>query len=172
MRKRKVKSKLKIRKHKPHVARTPDEVERYKKKFLVFLAQGKWPKTAARLAGISRAAVFGWKKDDEQFAADWHDAIEGAMDELEKRTFQAGLTDSPSDRQFMLKHRRKDIYGGTDPGQRGGLTINISLQEHILRLQRLGLPVPQIESDQVEDDEEQSIASEGDSGRRLLEDRE
>jgi hypothetical protein len=137
---------------KRHVARTPDEVVKYKQRFLAQLAKGKSPGVAARLVKIARCTAYGWKKEDEVFAAAWVDAVETGLDELETSVYASGLAGNSSDAQFILKHRRREVYGNTDNSQPNNFILDITLAEQVKRLERLGLPVPVIESDREEDD--------------------
>jgi hypothetical protein len=52
----------------------------------------------------------------------------------------------------MLKHRR---YNNAGSSPQSNCILNITLAEHTKRLERLGLPVPQIEGDYEPDDFEQ-----------------
>jgi hypothetical protein len=62
------------------------------------------------------------------------------------------MAGNSSDAQFTLKHRR---YGtGEAPAVKSNFILNMTLQEHYKRLERLGLPVPQIEGDCIEEDDE------------------
>ena len=54
----------KRRKHKKHVARTPEAVAKYKELFLAQLQKGRSPGVAARNIKIARATAYGWKKED------------------------------------------------------------------------------------------------------------
>jgi hypothetical protein len=153
-----------MRKHKEHVARTPEAVAKYKERFLQQLALGRSPGVAARNVGIARSTAYGWKKEDQEFDAAWVDAVETALDGLETQLYDSALAGNSSDAQFILKHRRREVYGNVGDRPRrevyGNVDDrpqqpdfrNIPLEEHIERLKRLGLPVPVIESDYEEKD--------------------
>ena len=132
------------KKRKKQVARTPVEVSIYKERFLAWLAKGKSPGTAARLTNIARCTAYSWKKADPEFDTLWDDAVETGLDELESRVFARGMKDSVSDAQFALKYRRYERRGSRHPSD---FILNITLQEQIKRLERLGLPVPILEGD-------------------------
>jgi hypothetical protein len=153
-RKKKVATKRKP--HKTHVARKPDEVVDYKKLFIEELQEGWQPSVAAKRIGVSRSAVYNWKKADQVFDAEWRDGIETGLDVLEARVFKRGMNGSSSDAQFILKHRR---FGGDSNKPYSNFVMNISLAEHTKRLERLGLPVPQIESDYEPWDEEPEVVT-------------
>ena len=56
--------------------------------------------------------------------------------------------------QFILKHRRREVYGNVGDRPRREVYGNVDdrpQREHLERLERLGLPLPVIESDREED---------------------
>jgi hypothetical protein len=133
---------------KRHVARMPDEVVAYKKRFLAQLEKGRSPGVAARNIKIARCTAYGWRKTDQEFDAAWRDAVETGLDVLETSVYDSALAGNSSNAQFMLKHRRREVYGNFDnASNKSNLVLNISLQEHLKQLERLGLPVPQLEGD-------------------------
>jgi hypothetical protein len=134
-----------------HSSRKPEDVAKYKERFLKQLALGRWPGVAARNVKIARATAYGWKKEDQEFDAAWVDAVETALDALEKQLYDSGLAGNSSDAQFILKHRRREVFGNVkERPQQSNFFSNITLQERLKRLERLGLPIPQIESDYEE----------------------
>ena len=54
-----------------------------KAKFLSVLAEGGSVTQAARAIGVARKNVYAWRNKDEQFKADWEDAVEEGTDLLE-----------------------------------------------------------------------------------------
>ena len=153
--------KSKRKSDKTHVARTPEAVAAYKKLFIKQLAMGRSPGVAADNIKIARATAYGWKKEDAEFDAAWVDAVETALDKLETRVYNSGMRGNASNAQFTLKHRRSRVYGGNkedrSPASQTDFFANITLQEHLERLDRLGLPRPVIESDYEQDDEPKQI---------------
>jgi hypothetical protein len=136
------------RKRKKPVARTPEAVAKFKELFLKQLALGRSPGVAARNVRIARSTAYGWKKEDQEFDAAWIDAVETALDALETQLYDSGLAGNSSNAQFILKHRRRDVYGNLDNApNKSNLALNITLEEHFKQLERLGLPVPQLEGD-------------------------
>lgn len=131
-----------------------------KKKFLECLLKCHAPADAALMIGVSRATVYNWKKDDQEFDANWIDAVETALDKVESAVFANALAGDSSSQQFLLKHRRRSVYNNvdTDRPQQTSLVMNITMQEQFKRLERLGLPTPVIESDY----EEAEIVAESD----------
>jgi hypothetical protein len=124
----------------------------YKKRFLEKLAAGNMPTVAAKLAGISRAAVFNWKKEDHEFAIAWDDAIEAGVDKVETALIKRAIKDDTPAALAFLRAYRPERYARREGGEsRNNFILNITVAEHNKRLERLGLPVPVIESD-LEDD--------------------
>jgi len=58
--------------------------------------------------------AYGWKKEDQEFDAAWVDAVENALDALETQLYDSALAGNSSDTQFILKHRRREVYGNVD----------------------------------------------------------
>ena len=114
------------------------------------------PGVAASLANLARATVYGWKRDDPDFAKAWDNAIEAGVDLVETRLIQRALKDSDSNAQFYLRARRPEIYGRREllPTPTQNVDVRVSLEEHHQRLVRLGLPLPVIEGDYEEEDDE------------------
>jgi hypothetical protein len=138
-------------------------VAKYKEHFLKQLALGCSPGVAARNLNIARSTAYGWKKEDQEFDAAWVDAVETALDRLETQLYNIAMNGNISAVLFILKHRRREVYGNVgdrprrevygnvgDRPQQSDFR-NITLEEHCERLKRLGLPVPVIESDREED---------------------
>jgi hypothetical protein len=155
---------MKKRKRKIPVARKPEDVAKYKERFLKQLALGRSPGVAARNVKIARSTAYGWKNEDEEFNAAWVDAVETGLDVLETSVYDSALAGNSSAAQFILKHRRREVYGNVGDRPRGEVYgnvddrpqqpdfRNIPLEEHLERLKRLGLPLPVIESDYEEKD--------------------
>lgn len=68
-----------------------------RKLFLAALRDGLSVSNAATKSAMSRAAVYDWRGDDEEFAKDWDDALEGGTDLLEDEATRRALhgTDEP-----------------------------------------------------------------------------
>jgi hypothetical protein len=134
--------------------RKPEDVAKYKERFLKQLALGRSPGVAARNVKIARSTACGWKKQDQEFDAAWRDAVEAGVDRVETAVYKSAIAGNSSDAQFILKHRRREVYGNVnvdDRPQQSKFISNITLQEHRKRMERLGLPLPVIESDREED---------------------
>jgi hypothetical protein len=153
MRKRQKLKTQRERKHKEHVARTPEAVAKYKARFLKQLALGRSPGVAARNVKIARSTAYGWKKEDQEFDAAWVDAVETGLDKLETSVYQRGLKEGGEDARFILKYRRYGRRAGdARPTQQSNFLLNITMEEHFKRLERLGVPMPEIECDYEESD--------------------
>jgi hypothetical protein len=129
-----------------------------KKKFLAALAAGLAPGCAAKEIEINRSTAYNWKRDDEEFATRWDEAVQTSLDRLETVMYQVALTpEGQKEREFQLRHRRPEVYHNmqenllTATTQSTNYYLTITLQEQIETLERLGLPVPVIESDREED---------------------
>ena len=62
--------------------------------------------------------------------------------------YDSGMAGNSSDAQFILKHRRREVYGNVkERPQQSNFLLNVSMEEHFKRCERLGLPRPEIESD-------------------------
>ena len=142
----------KTKKRKTKIGHRPETTAAYKKRFLEKLAQGNAPRIAAKLANISRPTIYNWKRDDQEFSAAWEDAVETGLDKVETALFKRAIKNSDTAAIAYLKAYRPERYARKDVGKsRTNVAVDTTLQEHIKRLERLGLPVPQIESDCEED---------------------
>jgi hypothetical protein len=124
-------------------------VERHKKRYLAELAKGRAPTVAARMAGLARSTVYKWRREDVEFAAAWVDCVEQGLDLLEDRAYQRAMKNSDQLLMFQLRARRPEVYGrsGDSRPQPSNFILNLTLQERLKRLERLGLPVPVFETD-------------------------
>jgi hypothetical protein len=117
----------------------------------VQLEQGYTPGAAAKKIGVAYSTAHHWKEKDEKFAVAWADAVEVGLDMLAHAVYQRGLLDGGEDARFILRGRRRGIFGNADGAHQqqrpSNFILNITLQEQLKRLERLGLPVPMIESD-------------------------
>lgn len=120
--------------------------EELKEKFLKALASGVTPTVAANAVGSCRSVVYRWRREDPKFAEEWVDAIEQGIDQVENSVYKNALKGISVDAHFILKSRRREIYGTGDQ-QKPAVVVNITLQDQLKRLERLGLPVPMIEGD-------------------------
>ena len=145
-------SKKKKRKpDKKHVARTPVAVARYKELFLAELAKGNAPGDAARIVKIARSTAYSWKSEDRDFEVKWIDAVETGLDHLETVAYKRAEAKSDYLLIKILQARRPEVWGGGEVRERSNQSnnffLNFTPEEKLKRLERLGLPVPVIESD-------------------------
>jgi hypothetical protein len=140
-------------KDKQHRARVPFERARYKEMFLARLRLGRSPAVAAGDVDLCRSTVFRWKQEDAAFDAAWQDAVEASLDLIETKLYERAVRDNSGDAHFILTHRRREVYGKRDGDRNSNnVIVSITLAEHAKRLERLGLPVPQIEGDYYDDE--------------------
>jgi hypothetical protein len=75
---------------------------------------------------------------------------------LETKLYDSGMKGNSQDAQFILRYRRyNNVSNGGRPQQSNFLKI--TLQEQYKRLERLGIPLPVIETDYEEDNEPKQI---------------
>lgn len=93
-------------------ATVADTIRSFKvrKKFLDALAKGYSQSRAADEANVSVGALKKWRKDDEDFAQDWEEAIEAGTDKLEDRARDRAMRDSDGLMIALLKARRPDKF--------------------------------------------------------------
>jgi Homeodomain-like domain-containing protein len=144
------------RKHKVHVPSTPTDTALRKKAMVKLLAAGVAPGDAAEKVGISRSTGYNWKTEDKAFSAQWDNAVETSLDKLETELYDIAKNDpdniSPRIKaiETTLKHRRYGNGESHAPRQQTNFILNVTMEEHFKRLHRLGVPVPEIESDYEE----------------------
>jgi hypothetical protein len=140
-------------KRKRRIDQSVVSVERHKKRYLAALAKGRAPTVAARMAGLARSTVYKWRREDVEFAAAWADCVEQGLDLLEDRAYQRAMKNSDQLLMFQLRARRPEVYGRSgDSRPQSNFILNTTLQEHYALLERLGLPLPVIESDCEDED--------------------
>lgn len=135
-------------KNKTHAGHSEDATAANKANFLKALAKGMQAYLAAETVGISPSTAFGWKANDPEYAAKWQEAYELGIDRLEHETYSSGTS---SDRQFILKGRRRNVYGthlDEEQQRQSNAPLQIEDAEHQRRLERFGLVEPlMIETD-------------------------
>lgn len=65
---------------------------------------------AADAVGISRGTAYRWRETDAKFAQAWDEAIEGAIDDVEKALADRAKGKDTIAGIFLLKSRRRDLY--------------------------------------------------------------
>jgi hypothetical protein len=92
----------------------PVRTDRARERFLETLRLSCNVSAAARAAGIGRATAYQWRESDPEFAAQWKDAEDEAVDNLEQVAWERA-TDGGSDRmmEILLKGHRPEKYAKT-----------------------------------------------------------
>jgi hypothetical protein len=145
-------NKLKGTEDKKHARHVPAATAKNKELFVKALAEGKAPGDAATQINIARSTAYMWRSDDPDFRADWDNAVQTALDALECVLYERAKTLNSEDAWRILRYRRPEVYGGksADEKPQSDFIVNITLEEQYKRLERLGLPIPVIESDYEE----------------------
>lgn len=81
-------------------------MRRQKRHFLDHLSVSANVTAAARVAGVERGTIYGWREADPAFASAWADALEAATDALEAEA------------------RRRAVEGFEEPVMYGGRIVN------------------------------------------------
>jgi hypothetical protein len=143
------------RKHKQHASRKKEATKANKARFVKALLTGVSPGVAATAIGVARSTAYSWKHDDVEFSAVWDDAVETALDKVETVVMNEALAGNLQACEFTLKWRRRNVYNNTEENRLASVQnyfLDITMQEQLERLDRLGLPRPVIETDYEEDD--------------------
>ena len=83
-----------------------DKRDRQKKKFIAALTVHGTVYHAAQAAGISRQTAYRWQRDDPDFAEQWYEAHENAVDVVESVIYQKALSGDVIAAIFYLKAQR------------------------------------------------------------------
>lgn len=78
--------------------------------FLASLATSGNVRLSCEKAGIARRIAYTWKEKDEEFARQWDEAIDEAVDILEAIATQRARTTSDTLLIFLLKAHRPEKY--------------------------------------------------------------
>ena len=95
---------------------------------------------AAETANLSRTALYDWRKDDPDFAADWEIAFEKGVDALEAEAFKRAFAGSDTLLIFLLKGNKSAKYKDrvqSEISGPGGGPIQISDEEATKELANL-----------------------------------
>jgi len=108
-----------------------DKRDRQKKKFIAALEAQGTVLHACKAAGISRQTAYRWHREDPEFADQWDEAIENAVDVIESVIYQKALSGDVIAAIFYLKAQR--------PKFRDRLNIDIEqvkseIQERVAQL--------------------------------------
>jgi hypothetical protein len=84
---------------------------RWKKRFLDALRESPHIALACAAAGIGRTAAYEARKSDPEFARQWQETLDAAIDDLEVKAWQLAMRDNAPLLQFLLKAHRRSVYG-------------------------------------------------------------
>jgi hypothetical protein len=75
---------------------------------------------AARAAGIAKRSAYDWREADSDFAAEWDDAVDESVDNLEQKAWERAEDQSDKLMEILLKGHRPEKYVerrllGSDP---------------------------------------------------------
>jgi len=83
-----------------------DKRDRQKKRFIAALTAQGTVYHAAQAAGISRQTAYRWQREDPDFAEQWYEAHENAVDVVESVIYQKALSGDVIAAIFYLKAQR------------------------------------------------------------------
>ena len=83
-----------------------DKRDRQKKRFIETLEAQSTVLHAAKAAGISRLTAYRWRKEDLDFADQWDEALENAVDVVENSLYQKAVSGDTICMIFYLKAHR------------------------------------------------------------------
>jgi hypothetical protein len=128
-----------------------------RKAFLDQLELGMSPSYSAQAAGESLSFFKRWRDSDDNFKADWDEALEGGTDFLEDEATLRAVKKSDTLMLAMLKARRPDKF---DRGHKlelsGGISVDGSKQKLLNKLAKIrgaieGPVLAAVNSDQGEE---------------------
>jgi hypothetical protein len=83
-----------------------DRCDSQKKRFIETLSVQGTVYHSAQAAGISRQTAYRWRQDDPDFAWQWDEAIENAVDQVESTIYQQAVGGNTLAAIFYLKAHR------------------------------------------------------------------
>jgi hypothetical protein len=123
-----------------------------KQRIIELLLEGESPGAAAKAVKGTRAQAYAWKAKDPVFAAKWDDAVATGLDILESSIMKRALAGSDAMATLILKCRRGEVYNPDRQIEHNTLNVQVNtFYEAMARIERLGLPAPEIEYDEFED---------------------
>jgi hypothetical protein len=90
-------------------AQMRDKRDSQKKRFIDAITAQGTVYHAAQAAGISRWTAYRWRQDDPEFADQWDEALENAVDQVESTIYQQAVGGNTLAAIFYLKAHRQ-IY--------------------------------------------------------------
>lgn len=76
---------------------------------------------AAKRAGVHRVSAYNARSESPEFAQAWDDALDVGVNAVEETAFKRAKAGSDALIQFILKTRRRAIYGDKSTVQVGGV---------------------------------------------------
>lgn len=92
---------------------TPKKADEWRPVFLATLRDSGNVRAACKQAGITRKTVYQHREQSKEFAAQWAEAMEDAIDVLEAVALQRAKATSDTLLIFLLKAHRPDKYRDT-----------------------------------------------------------
>lgn len=83
-----------------------DKRDTRKKKFIAALTVHGTVYHAAQAAGVSRQTAYRWQREDPEFADQWNEALENAVDQVESTIYQQAVGGNTLAAIFYLKAHR------------------------------------------------------------------
>ena len=102
-----------------------------KRLFLEALRRTLGAAPAADAADVSRATVYRWRSEDPDFAKAWDDAIEAALDDMEKALHERGLTKSDLAAIAILRNRRRNLYNDSVAQNQFNVQVNAPVEVNV-----------------------------------------
>ena len=84
--------------------------KRKREAFLMGLSLGDSVKSSCERAKVTRKTVYQWRKQDEEFAEAWDEALEAGIEQLEDAAYRRALDGSDTLVMFLLKAKRPKVY--------------------------------------------------------------
>lgn len=113
--------------------------------FLAHLSKSANVRASCAAAGVSRKTAYARRRSNSEFASEWNDALEDALDILESIAFKRAAEKSDLLVIFLLKAHRRELYGDRLPEKssglpNGGLSLDHLTLEQLKSLERLLTP--------------------------------
>jgi hypothetical protein len=81
------------------------------KRVLTLLREGYGVQRAAEAIGVTRKTIYNWRDAFPEFGDEFDDIQEGITDSIERTVIQKALDGDTVAGIFMLKSRRRPVYG-------------------------------------------------------------
>ena len=101
-----------------------DRMVEWQQRFLAALRNSGNVRASCQAAGVSRKHAYTTRQNDEEFQAQWNDAMEDAIEYLEAIARQRAATSSDTLLIFLLKAHRPEKYRETVRQEHTGASGN------------------------------------------------